>query len=69
MRISLVSEEDTTPREHEADHKRLIRALIPEVCFEENPEARIAVEREIDERPAAPSCGCGEDDYQVIDLD
>jgi hypothetical protein len=67
-RISLVSEEDATPREHEQDHRKAIQALLPHVNLDE-PGPRVTIERE---RPAEPPppCSCGDDDgYEVIDLD
>lgn len=69
FRISLVSDEDATPREHEQDHRRLVKALLPAIDLDgDSPRFRVERDKPLAEPP--PPCGCGGDDgYEVIDLD
>jgi hypothetical protein len=69
LRVSLCSDEDATPREHEQQHRRLVQALLPAVSLDDGGVGgRVDVERE---RPARePVLGCSGDDggYEVIDI-
>ena len=67
-RVSLVSDEDATPREHERDHRRAIQALFPEIDLEDENSPRFQIEREKPLREPPPPCSCGDDGYEVIDL-
>jgi hypothetical protein len=49
FRIDLVSDEDATPCEHERDHRRVVRSLLPGIDLDGDNRKGIAVERE---RPA-----------------
>jgi hypothetical protein len=63
--VALASDEDATPREHEQQHRALVRALLPGLDLEGgNP--RVEVERD---RPAVePVLGCSGEGYEVIDV-
>jgi hypothetical protein len=49
IRVSLQSDEDALPHEHEQQHQRLVRRLLPGVDVECGGDGRLLVERE---RPA-----------------
>jgi hypothetical protein len=68
FRIALVSDEDTTPREHEQDHRRLVRAILPGIDLDGDGSPRFEVEREKPMMEPPPPCSCGDDGYEVIDL-
>jgi len=66
-RVSLASDEDATPREHEQDHRRALQKLFPGIDLEgDSPPYH--VERE--QSQAGPPMMSGGDDggYEVIDL-
>jgi hypothetical protein len=66
--IALASDEDATPREHEQDHRRLVRQLLPGIDLdrEDQPNVTVAREQPAIEPMILPS---GDDDgYEVIDL-
>jgi hypothetical protein len=66
-RVSLVSDEDATPREHEQDHRRAIARLFPGLDLDCG-SPRFDVEREQSE-PTPPMMIGGDDGgYEVIDL-
>ena len=67
FRVALCSDEDATPREHEQQHRCLVRALFGGLDLDGGRPAHIAVEREQSRAPVAlPSDDS--DGYQVIDL-
>src|SRR4051812_5293707 len=45
-RISLASDDDITPREHERDHRRAVRALFPQIDLDRDDSPRFGIERE-----------------------
>lgn len=66
-RISLVSDEDATPREHEQNHRRAVRSLLGDIDLDtESP--RFRVEREAPRAEPPPPCPSDDDGYEVIDL-
>lgn len=67
LRVALTAEEDTTPREHEQDHRRAVRTLFPGLDLDSEGE-RVTVEREKPEQEPMLGCSCGDDGYEVIDL-
>jgi hypothetical protein len=67
LQVGFHSDEDSTPSEHECDHRRLVGALLPGIDLEA-PPARVQIERVRPLREPPPCCGGGPDDYQVIDL-
>jgi hypothetical protein len=66
-RVSLQSDEDATPREHERDHRRAVLSLFPQLDLEEVNSPRFSVERESAPDPMLP-CSCDGGGYEVIDL-
>jgi hypothetical protein len=67
LQVAFHSDEDSTPSEHERDHRRLVAALLPGIDLDA-PPARVQIERVRPLREPCSSCGGGPDDYQVIDL-
>jgi hypothetical protein len=67
LQVALLSDEDSTPSEHEHDHRRLVGALLPGIDLDA-PPAGVQVERDRPLREPCPSCGGGSDGYEVIDL-
>lgn len=65
-RVSLVSDDDVTPREHEQDHRRALARLFPGIDLD-GDGSRFEVEREQSLTPAA-LCGGDDGGYEVIDL-
>ena len=49
IRVALLSDEDALPSEHECDHRKLLKKLLPTVDLEATSDEHVAVERE---RPA-----------------
>jgi hypothetical protein len=49
IRVGFTSDEDALPQEHEEQHRRLVRQLLPLGC-EEDPESRVVVTRERPDR-------------------
>ncbi|HVK07927.1 MAG TPA: hypothetical protein VM597_04020 [Gemmataceae bacterium] len=49
VRVSLESDDDALPHEHEAEHRRLVARLFPGLVVADEPEARVRVRGE---RPA-----------------
>ena len=67
FRISLASDEDATPREHEQDHRRLVASLLPGVDLDGCNPAHV-VERERPAREPMMMPSSDDDGYEVIDL-
>jgi len=68
FQVALASDEDTTPREHEQDHRRLVHQLLPAIDLDTEEQPNVTVERV---RPAAEPMicpSCDGDGYEVIDL-
>jgi hypothetical protein len=65
--VSLVSDEDATPREHELNHRRAIAQLLPGVELDTESK-RFQVEREQQPLQSMPLAGGDDDGYEVIDL-
>jgi hypothetical protein len=66
-RVSLVSEDDVTPREHEQDHRRAVTRLFPGIDLDGN-SSRFEVEREQSQSGPPIMVGGDDDGYEVIDL-
>jgi hypothetical protein len=66
-RISLASDEDATPREHELNHRRAVTQLLPGVELDTESK-RFRVEREQPAMQPPPPVGGDDGGYEVIDL-
>jgi hypothetical protein len=66
-RVSLVSDEDSTPREHEQDHRRAIARLFPGLDLDAG-STRFQIEREQSESAPPMMIGGDDGDFEVIDL-
>jgi hypothetical protein len=67
FRVSLVSDEDATPREHEQNHRRAIAKLFPGIDLD-GDSPRFEVAREESQGPPPALCGGDDGGYEVIDL-
>lgn len=65
-RVSLVSEDDVTPREHERDHRRAVARLFGNLDLGGSPNYQ--VEREQAETAPPQMVGGDDGGYEVIDL-
>ena len=66
-RISLASDEDATPREHEQTHRRAVTRLLPGVDLDTESKS-YHVEREQPVMQPPPPVGDDDGGYEVIDL-
>lgn len=63
----LHSDDDTTPREHEREHRRIIQSVLPQVDFNDECGERFVIERA--QQQGAPMLGSDDcSGYEVIDV-
>jgi hypothetical protein len=65
--VALASDEDSTPSEHERNHRQIIGKLFLGLDLN-GGDPNVEVGREKPRAEPSLGCSCGDGDYQVIDL-